>query len=132
MPNICRGEPCVAVLRYSSPACGGGQGGGCGGYVRWRGGASGTIPPPTSPRNRGRGAIMIGVVLSLVVPARRLFRRSYGHVGTPGIAVASAGYGLVIGGTTGTGVILLSILLAGGLHGTAVIATDAAVSLVIG
>ena len=40
------------------------------------------------------------------------------------------GYGVVVGGTVGAGVILLSLLMAVGLEGAAVIATDAVVSLV--
>src|SRR5262249_17001498 len=44
----------------------------------------------------------------------------------------STGYGLLVGGTTGSGVILLSLLMATGLQGSAVIATDAAISIVIG
>jgi hypothetical protein len=38
--------------------------------------------------------------------------------------------GVVVGGTSGSGVILLSLLMAAGLEGAAVIATDAGVSLV--
>ncbi|HVG48475.1 MAG TPA: hypothetical protein VM899_10130, partial [Rubellimicrobium sp.] len=41
-------------------------------------------------------------------------------------------YGIVVGGTAGSGVILLSILLAAGLGGPAVIATDAAISIALG
>jgi hypothetical protein len=37
----------------------------------------------------------------------------------------------VVGGTTGSGVILLSLLMAVGLEGAAVIATDAAISMAI-
>ncbi|MGH6666178.1 MAG: sulfite exporter TauE/SafE family protein, partial [Pseudolabrys sp.] len=40
--------------------------------------------------------------------------------------------GVVVGGTAGSGVILLSLLMAVGLSGAGVIATDAAVSVVIG
>ena len=39
------------------------------------------------------------------------------------------GYGVVVGGTSGSGVILLSLLMAVGLEGAAVIATDAVISL---
>ena len=42
------------------------------------------------------------------------------------------GWGLLMGGTTGSGVILLSLMMAAGLEGSAVIATDAAVSIVTG
>jgi len=38
----------------------------------------------------------------------------------------------VVGGTTGAGVILLSLLMATGLEGAAVIATDATISIVMG
>jgi uncharacterized membrane protein YfcA len=41
-------------------------------------------------------------------------------------------YGAVVGGTAGSGVILLSILMAAGLSGPAVIATDAAISIALG
>jgi hypothetical protein len=38
----------------------------------------------------------------------------------------------VVGGTNGAGVIIMSLLMAAGLAGSAVIATDAALSIVIG
>ena len=46
------------------------------------------------------------------------------------MALGSLGYGVVVGGTAGSGVILLSLLMAAGLEGAAVIATDAAISIV--
>jgi len=49
-----------------------------------------------------------------------------------GLAVGAAGYGVVVGGTAGSGVILLTLLMAAGVEGAAVIATDGAVSIVIG
>lgn len=39
---------------------------------------------------------------------------------------------MIVGGTSGAGIILLSLLMAAGLQGAAVIATDAAVSIAIG
>ena len=39
---------------------------------------------------------------------------------------------MVVGGTAGSGVILLSLLMAAGVEGAGVIATDAAISIVIG
>lgn len=77
-------------------------------------------------------AMLIGVVLILLVPARRILGRLHGHLPNKGVAAAGAAYGLLVGGTTGSGVVLLSILLAAGLQGPAVIATDAGISLVIG
>jgi uncharacterized protein len=80
----------------------------------------------------GRGAaFVIGSSLIATVPLRRFLKR-YGHkLGERGYVVAAA-WGIVVGGTTGAGVILLSILMAVGLEGAAVIATDAAVSLGMG
>ena len=49
-----------------------------------------------------------------------------------GFCAGAAGWGFLIGGTSGAGVILLSLLMAAGLEGAAVIATDAAVSIVTG
>lgn len=80
----------------------------------------------------GHVALLIGVVLILLVPARRFLTRLHGHLPNKGVAVAGAAYGLLVGGTTGSGVVLLSILLAAGLQGPAVIATDAGISLVLG
>jgi hypothetical protein len=45
---------------------------------------------------------------------------------------SAAGYGAAVGGTVGAGVILLSLLMAAGLQGSAVIATDAVISIAIG
>ncbi len=81
----------------------------------------------------GRGAaLLIGSTLIATVPLRRLLKRRGRHLGERGFAVAAAGWGVLVGGTSGAGVILLSLLMASGLEGAAVIATDAAVSFVIG
>jgi uncharacterized membrane protein YfcA len=81
----------------------------------------------------GRGAaLVIGSSLIATVPLRRLLERSGHRLGEKGFAAASAGWGIVVGGTTGAGVILLSLLMATGLEGAAVIATDAVVSIVMG
>ena len=52
-------------------------------------------------------------------------------IGDRGLTVGAVGYGVVVGGTAGSGVILLSLLMAAGVEGAAVIATDAAISIVI-
>jgi len=81
----------------------------------------------------GRGAaLVIGTTLIATVPLRRVLKRRGHHFGERGFAAAAAGWGIVVGGTTGAGIILLSLLMATGLEGAAVIATDAAVSIVIG
>ena len=77
-------------------------------------------------------AVLIGAMLIVLVPVRRVLTRLHGHLGVPGVAAASVGYGLLVGGTSGSGVILISILLAAGLEGRAVIATDCGISLVLG
>ena len=49
-----------------------------------------------------------------------------------GLAAASFGWGPLAGGTAGAGIILLSLLMSTGLHGAAVVATDAVISIGIG
>jgi uncharacterized membrane protein YfcA len=81
----------------------------------------------------GRGAaLVIGVSLIATVPLRRILKSRGRHFGDKGFAAAAAGWGVLMGGTTGAGVILLSLLMATGLEGAAVIATDATVSIVMG
>ena len=80
----------------------------------------------------GKGAsLVIGVALLLLVPGRRIMMRLRGTLSPTSLAAAGAGFGLLDGGAPGVGVVLISILLAAGLHGSAVIATDAGVSLVL-
>ena len=84
-------------------------------------------------RLTGAGAaLVIGSMLILSVPLRRLARRRDIRIGDTGLGVGSVGYGVLVGGTSGSGVILLSLLMASGLEGAAVIATDAAISVVTG
>ena len=81
----------------------------------------------------GRGAaIVIGSTLIATVPLRRLLRHHGYRLGEKGFAFAAAAWGLLVGGSSGSGVVLLSLLLAAGLEGTAVIATDSAISLATG
>ncbi len=78
----------------------------------------------------GKGAaVVIGTMLILSVPLRRKAKRHDVRIGDTGLAAGSVGYGVLVGGTSGSGVILLSLLMAVGLEGAAVIATDAVVSL---
>jgi uncharacterized membrane protein YfcA len=81
----------------------------------------------------GRGAsIVIGLTLILSVPLRRLARQRGLTVKRRGLAVGAVIYGVLAGGTTGSGVMVLSLLIAAGLSGAAVIATDAAISFFLG
>lgn len=73
--------------------------------------------------------ILIGGMLIVLVPARRLLARLRLRLAGRGLAAAGTGFGVIFGGTAGSGVLLLSILMAAGLEGPAVIATDAGISL---
>jgi uncharacterized membrane protein YfcA len=81
----------------------------------------------------GRGAmVVIGSMLIAMVALRRLWAHRGFRCGDGGLVAGALGWGIVVGGTTGSGVILLSLLMAAGLQGAAVIATDATVSIAIG
>jgi len=75
-------------------------------------------------------ALVIGTMLIASVPLRRLLRARAVRIGDGTLAAGAVGYGVVVGGTSGSGVILLSLLMAAGLEGAAVIATDAVISVV--
>jgi uncharacterized membrane protein YfcA len=75
-------------------------------------------------------ALVIGGMLMLSVPLRRVLRRRSVRIGDTTLAAGAVGYGVVVGGTSGSGVILLSLLMASGLEGAAVIATDAVISII--
>jgi uncharacterized membrane protein YfcA len=74
-------------------------------------------------------ALVIGTMLISSVPLRRLLKRHDIKISDTGLAAGAVGYGVVVGGTSGSGVILLSLLMAAGLEGAAVIATDAVISV---
>jgi uncharacterized membrane protein YfcA len=74
-------------------------------------------------------ALVIGTMLISSVPLRRLLKRRDVRIGDGGLGVGAVGYGVVVGATSGSGVILLSLLMAAGLEGAAVIATDAVISM---
>jgi hypothetical protein len=76
--------------------------------------------------------LVIGTTLISTVPLRRILKRRGHRLGGKGFAAAAAGWGVLVGGTTGAGVIFLSLLMATGLEGAAVIATDASVSIAMG
>ena len=81
----------------------------------------------------GKGALLvIGTMMTLSVPLRRLLKHHGFVMSERGLAVSSVGWGIVVGGTSGAGIILISMLMAAGLQGAAVIATDASISFVMG
>ncbi|HEY8368584.1 MAG TPA: sulfite exporter TauE/SafE family protein [Thermodesulfobacteriota bacterium] len=79
-----------------------------------------------------QASCVIGLVLLLLVPARRrLGKRLIGGSTAAGVA-SGAVYGLLIGSAPGAGLVLIPILMGMGLAGRAVVATDSAVSLTVG
>jgi len=84
-------------------------------------------------RLTGRGAMLvIGAMLTLSVPLRRLLKHRGFVLSERGLGISSVFWGVIVGGTSGAGIILLSMLMSIGLEGAAVIATDAAISVIIG
>jgi uncharacterized membrane protein YfcA len=75
---------------------------------------------------------LIGAMLALSVPLRRLLRKRNVMLDKRGLAGGSAIFGFLTGTTTGAGVILMSLLMAVGMSGIGVLATDAVISTVTG
>ena len=77
----------------------------------------------------------LGTVLGLAViasiPLRRILKKRQITLGAAGLAAGAGIFGLASGIATGTGVILVSLLLGAGLAGPAVLATDALVSVAL-
>src|SRR3954467_1307543 len=71
------------------------------------------------------GAVVIGSV-----PLRRFLQKRQVIFGSKGLAVGSGVFGLATGIATGTGVIMVTLLLGTGMTTTAVLATDALISIV--
>lgn len=110
-------------------------------YADWRRTAivlAGSLPTSVlgawgySHLSNAGAALVIGGMLIASVPVRRLLKHHDIKFGNGGLAAGALGYGAIVGGTAGSGVILLSLLMAAGLEGAAVIATDAAISIVVG
>jgi uncharacterized protein len=71
---------------------------------------------------------VIGTMMCASVPLRRFAIRRGFKLGERGLAAASVGWGIVVGGTSGAGIILLSMLLAAGLAKIAVFGVAGAVN----
>ena len=74
---------------------------------------------------------VLGIVVMLSVPLRRWLNRRRISLGTTGLAIGSGVFGLATGVASGTGVIMISLLLGAGMSGPAVLATDAMISVVL-
>lgn len=77
-------------------------------------------------------ALLLGGFLLAAVPLRRVLARAGLRLSARGEALAGTGFGFVNGGLTGAGVLLIATLMAAGVQGAALIATDAVVSLAMG
>lgn len=71
---------------------------------------------------------VLGVFLVISIPLRRALERRRFTLSRPGLTAVAAGFGLFTGGMSGTGLFLASGLMAAGIHGAALIVTDAVVS----
>jgi len=74
---------------------------------------------------------LLGVVVIGSVPLRRILVRKKVVLDSKGLAIGSGVFGLATGVATGTGVIMVTLLLGTGMSGTAVLATDALISIVL-
>ena len=77
-------------------------------------------------------ALLLGAFLLLSIPLRRYLNYAQFRFSPCTELGAGALFGFINGGMAGTGVILISILMAGGVHGAALVATDAVISVVMG
>jgi len=73
--------------------------------------------------------IVLAVFIAAVVPLRRWAAHRALRLERTGILVGGGVFGFLSGIVSGTGVFLISLLLATGLSGPAIIATDAAISM---
>jgi len=74
---------------------------------------------------------LLGVVVIGSIPLRRFLHQRKVTLSSKGLAVGSGVFGLATGIATGTGVIMVTLLLGTGMSGTAVLATDAMISIVL-
>lgn len=77
-------------------------------------------------------ALLLGAFFIASVPLRRALARAGWKLEARGVTVAGAGFGVVNGSMTGVGMLLISLLMAAGLQGAAVIGTDAIISVIMG
>ena len=77
-------------------------------------------------------ALLIGMFLIISVPLRRWILHANYAVGVGAERCAGAAFGFINGGMTGTGTVLIAILMAAGVQGAALIATDAVISVTMG
>jgi uncharacterized protein len=76
-------------------------------------------------------AVILGLFMLAMLPTRRLLARWQVRPGRAAFLTLGVAYGALAGATTGSGVLLASGLVALGLAGPAVVATDAAVATLV-
>jgi uncharacterized protein len=74
---------------------------------------------------------VLGLAIIFSIPLRRFFLKRSKTMTRGGLAIGSGVFGLASGVATGTGVILVSVLLGSGLAGPAVLATDALATIAL-
>ena len=74
---------------------------------------------------------VLGALVIAFIPMRRILKARSIVLGTTSLAVGSGVFGLASGIASGTGVILVSLLLGAGLAGPAVLATDALTTIAL-
>lgn len=81
---------------------------------------------------KGAGILLLlGTMLMISVPLRYLLKRLQMKLSERGLLIGSFFYGAIFGATPGAGVIMVTMLMATGVQGTSVLATDSLVSLVL-
>lgn len=77
-------------------------------------------------------ALLLGTFLLASVPLRRILHKAQFRFSTITEFGAGAALGFINGGMSGTGVILISILMSVGVAGSALVATDAVIAVTMG
>ncbi|SDY47921.1 sulfite exporter TauE/SafE family protein [Nitrosomonas sp. Nm33] len=76
--------------------------------------------------------LLLGSFLLASVLLRRILRNAQLRFSTTTELGAGAAFGFINGGMTGTGAILISMLMSVGINGSALVATDAVISVTLG
>ncbi len=76
-------------------------------------------------------ALLLGLFLLASVPLRRILHNARYRISPTTQCLAGGVFGFINGGMAGTGVILISIMMAAGLQGMALIATDGIIGVVM-
>ncbi len=81
--------------------------------------------------NAAHLSMAIGLIVLASIPARRVLAHQDIKLGTGGLVFGGSLFGFLSGLASGMGVVLVSLLLGAGLSGTAVLATDALITITV-